>query len=1036
MGGPSPTAPGLRIRALGGLSLSLDGRPVTDLVSRRTEAVLVYLACARRPQSREALADLLWDERGQTQAAGNLRVVVNSLRRSLGPFIQVDRYTIGVNPASDFSFDVADFETAAQAALRDANAPDRELLFRAAGLYRGEFLAGLSLPEGRRFEEWAMLERERLRRLQIQVLDALVDAAGRDRHYRAGIDLAMRLLQIDPLRESAHRQLMRLHARLGQRSNALAQYQACERVLRDELDVLPDTETRALAERIRAATRPWTIAPPQTPFVGRRAELARIAQHLTDPRCRLLTVAGIGGSGKTRLASEAARLLAPEYLNGALFVPLAEAATADDLVTMLLAALETPSAARTDPRAQLRAGLRDKELLLVLDNVEQVAGAAAEIAELLDAAPDLKCVVTSRQRLDLRAEWLLALGGLNDDDAAELFMQCAARSHPHVALAPDGAARISRLVEGNPLAIELAAAWVGENSVEGIAEQIATSLDVLATRRSDVPDRHRSLRVVFEQSWQRLGARERDGLARLSVFSGGFESEAARIVAGADRRALAELAEHSLLRRAGPDRFEMHALVRQYASERLPQPDRAAAAHAAYYTGLLRRLDPELKGFGQLEALRAIDTDIANVRAAWTWAALAASVGQPAAGAALDAGMGGLSTYYWLRSWFHEGAAAFARAATAVEARPDTGPDHQRLLGGLLAQQAHLSEFTTPSSDIPAGLYQRSLDILRKAGAESATALPLFGLAYIAHMRGQFEQARRDYEASLNLYRDAGDRWGMASVLSNLCLTLRRQGQFGEAARSGLESLAIRREIGDQRGIASSLNNLALVRTATGDYADAASALEESIALCRAIGHPIGVANALTTLVQVAHASNDRATAIRHQRDALEVYRELGDGWGVAIACNNLGQLALEGGDLNEADARARESAALYRQMGMRTGLANALSNLGQVAHLRGDTPGAIAQWGEALSIARDNGDIPIGLEIMTRLAGSGALPPDLALRLAAFAQRQPELLAETRGAVNTLLARLSVDAPAAPGAGPVDFASAAAAALAALGVR
>ena len=1051
MGGAYSSPPGLRIGTLGGLSLTLDGRPVDDLVSRRTEALLVYLACARRPQSREALADLLWDERDQTQAAGNFRVIVNSLRRSLGAFVEANRYSIGMNLASAFTLDMADFEAAAQAALRDASKPDRALLFQAAGLYRGDFLAGLSLPEGRRFEEWVMLERERLRRLQIEVLDALVDAAGRDRHHRAGVDLATRLLQIDPLRESAHRKLMRFHARLGERSSALAQYQACARVLKEELDVPPDSETRALAERIRLADQPRKIAPPQTPLVGRQAELAWLAERLGDPGCKLLTLAGIGGCGKTRLAIEAARSVASDFLSGAIFVPLAGAGTAEDLVNALIAALAVPHVARAEPRAQLHAWLRDKELLVALDNVEQVSGAAAEIAALLEAAPELKLIVTSRQRLDLRSEWLLMLSGLPEADAQALFAQCAARAHPGIPVTPGSAARICRLVEGNPLAIEMAAAWVGENTLQGIADQIASSLDVLSTERLDAPERHRSLRAVFDQSWRLLGARERDALARLSVFSGGFDIEAARVVAGADRHTLGQLADHSLLRRTGTDRFEMHALVRQYAAERLPQAYQsaaahataahataahAAAAHAAYYTGLLQRLDPELKGFGQIDALRAIDMDIANVRSAWAWAAAAVGSGRPAAEAALAAGMEGLATYYWLRSWFHEGAGAFARAVAALEARPDTGPDQQCLLGGLLAQQAHLSEFTTPSSDIPAGLYARSLEILRGAGAESATALPLFGLAYIAHMRGQFDEACRGYEASLNLYRAAGNRWGMAGALSNLCLTLRRQGRFEEAAARGLESLAIRREIGDRRGIASSQNNLALVRTATGNYPDAAAALEESIAICRDIGHPIGVANALTTLAHIAHASNDITQSILHQRDALDLFRQVGDGWGVAIACNNLGQLALESGDLVEAEARIRESETLYRQMGMQTGLANALSNAGQIAFLRGNTPGAITRWAEALAIARDNGDIPIGLEVLTRVAGSGMVPPELALALVTFALGQPALLAETRGAANALAARLAANAPDGSIAEPLDFASAASAALTCLGQR
>ena len=266
MGGASPSAPGLVISALGGLSLSLSGRPVTGLVSRRTEALLVYLACARQPQSREALAGLLWDEHPQTQASGNFRVVVNSLRRSLGPFIEVDRHSITFNYASTFTFDAADFESTARAARRDPRNPDRQLLFRAAGLYRGDFLAGFSLPDGRRFEEWLLLERERLQRLMVETLDALAGAAERDGHYRAGIDIATRLLRMDSLRETTHRRLMRLLTLAGERQAALAQYAACRDVLWAELGVEPDPETHALAERIRArggeAAQPWVSPRP------------------------------------------------------------------------------------------------------------------------------------------------------------------------------------------------------------------------------------------------------------------------------------------------------------------------------------------------------------------------------------------------------------------------------------------------------------------------------------------------------------------------------------------------------------------------------------------------------------------------------------------------------------------------------------------------------------------------------------------------------------------------------------------------------
>ncbi|MBI5566134.1 MAG: tetratricopeptide repeat protein [Chloroflexi bacterium] len=1018
--------PRLTLHALGGLRLTLDGQPVADLVSRKAEALLIYLACHAQPQPRDVLADLLWDDATQTQAAGNLRVLLNSLRRRLSPFLCIERYSLSFNFDSSFTFDMRDFE----------NCVRSRQLERAVELYRGDFLAGFNLHDSRRFEEWALLERERSQRLAIDTLDELIDADLRARRYRSGIEHAAHLLRLDPLREDAHRRLMLIYARTHQRHAAWLQFQTCRTILRAELDVEPAPETIHLAQRLKAADAARSAPLPieLTPFIGREVELAQIAARLSDPRCRLLTLIGPGGSGKTRLALETARALANDFINGAAFVSLAVVHTADDFIAAVAEALGITFVARTEPRTQLINWLRDRELLLVLDNFEHLLTAADQLVAFLKAAPDLKVLVTSRQRLNLQAEWLIEVNGLIETEATTLFEQSAVRTHPGPIGDRADIARICRLVQGLPLAIELAAAWAREQSCAAIADQIARSLDFLATEQRDVPDRHRSLRVVFDQSWALLTSKQREVLAQLSVFRGGFDGAAAQQVAAADARTLAALIDHSLVRRIDRERYDLHPLVQQYAMEKLAEATAVHARHAAFYADFLQQREGALKGANQVIALKTIDLEIGNVRAMWEWAVNATAI------TVLHQTMETLVTFYWLRSWFHEGAAVFERAVAAVEKIAGKDAEIDRVWGELLARQARLCEFTAASSNTPTQLYQRSLSILQALNAEQSTALPLFGLGYMAHMRGEFDVARRYYQTSLNLCREAGDQWSAANVLSNLCLTLRRQGEFDDAKQYGLESLTIRRAIDDRRGVASSQNNLGLVYTALGEYASAEAALRESIDICRDIDHAVGMANALTALCNAAYGRNARSQAIQYQREALDLYRQIGDVWGVAVACNNLGQLAMEADQLSEAQILFEESVALYRQTGVKAGLANALSNLGQISYLRGDWPGAARHWREALAITVEIGDVPIGLEILTRAAKLWAQQDHASapLKVIAFVLKQPALLAESRAAAQELAAHLQARfsttlAAAAEGAATTDFTTIAAEVLEAL---
>ena len=474
-----------------------------------------------------------------------------------------------------------------------------------------------------------MREREQLRQEFAAALSDLVALRERQGDYAGALRPAQRLLQTDPLNEAAYIQLMRLHAKLGDRAAVQRLYQNCVTVLERELDVEPSPATQqAYQEFMRMAPtlprqlvplppqgdappleraaptaqpaqqgqdaapergwRPRPLPTPATPFLGREVELAQIAERLADPSCRLLTLLGPGGIGKTRLALQVAVGHQPVFADGVAYVSLAgleagdrlEANLASDLASALAGALNAPFRDSEDAQSQLAAVLRPLELLLVVDNFEHLTGAAELLADLLAAAPRCKLLVTSRQQLDLLEEWVYELQGLplptgaadEENSALALFERSARRSsHAFVldAANREAAVQICRLVGGMPLAIELAAGWVRLLSCGEIAAEVSRSLDVLAASQRNIPERHRSMRAVFDYSWRLLSAEEQAVLAALSLFAGGFGRDGALAVARAGLPMLMALAAKSLVQRMDAGRYMLHELVRQYAQERL-----------------------------------------------------------------------------------------------------------------------------------------------------------------------------------------------------------------------------------------------------------------------------------------------------------------------------------------------------------------------------------------------------------------------------------------------------------------------------------
>jgi predicted ATPase/DNA-binding SARP family transcriptional activator len=609
----------LALYLLGPPRIELGDEPV-HISRRKAVALLAHLAVEGGLHRRDSLAALIWPEYDRSSARADLRRTLSLLNRKLGKgWLVADRETAGLAPNADLWLDVEQFRRRFAECKAHPHKPDAgdvcadcvPSLEEAVALYRDGFLSGFTLRDSLAFDEWQFFQTERLKNQLATILERLVRWYSEHGDYDRAIAHARRRLERDVLSEAAHRELIKLYALAGQPAAALRQYQLCQETLAEELGVPPSQETTELYERIRAGKEvrrepepesliPHNLPAQPTPFLGREDELVELEELLADPNVRLITILGPGGVGKTRLgiaaAEEQLRGTAavdgerkPRFPNGVFFVALAGLSSADQIVPAVAKALGFALYEGREPRQQLLDYLREKRALLVLDGFDLILGgthalqAVDLLTGLLSSAPGLQILVTSRGRLRLRQEQVYSVQGLAFPEretprakayaGVQLFLQSARRVQSHFELADDDAThlvRICQLVEGMPLAIELAAAWVNVLSLADIAGEVQRGLDFLETDWRDLPARHRSVRAVFETSWQRLDDAERHVFCQLSVFRGGFTRRAAEAVAGASLRVLVALADQSLLRYdPSGDRYQIHELLRQYGAGKI-----------------------------------------------------------------------------------------------------------------------------------------------------------------------------------------------------------------------------------------------------------------------------------------------------------------------------------------------------------------------------------------------------------------------------------------------------------------------------------
>lgn len=936
----------LQLSLLGKLHINQNGAPVSGFVSGKAQALLCYLAVTGWSYNRETLAALLWGDLIDTKARANLRMALANLRRLLGPYLNIERDTISFNRNSPYMLDVELFQaTLAEAGLHDSKTSGGDVLLQplrqAVELYRGDFLEGFTVREARAFEEWQTVQRQRLRQQVVQALDRLVLELMKRGEFAAGLEYAGRLLALEPWREEAHRQLMLMLAKSGQRSAALAQYEICCRVLAEELGVEPSAETVALYERLKVTgvPRPHNLPPQTTPFIGRESELVQLAEYLGQPGYRLVTLVGLGGVGKTRLALQAAFGNLDLFRDGVFFVSLVAVTSSEAVIAHIAAALSLSMSGPVEPKVQLLNYLQTRELLLVLDNYEQLllaAGGAELLVELLQAASGLKLLVTSRERLNLKEEWVLAVRGLEYPDRADerkfmanglagamgdgtvlhapvgysaiaLLLQHARRAQPDFTLSGTNLAdvvRLCRLVQGMPLGLELSATWLPVLTPGEIAAEIERDLDFLVTSMRNVPERHRSMRAVIESSWYLLSEAERQALKRLSVFQGGFQREAALQVAGATLQLLLGLLNKSLLRRDATGRYDMHELIRQFAAEKLEQTPReqndTEQRHGLYYAGFMARRDELLRSPRQLEVFREIEVDLGNIQAAWERAVDQGQVDL------IDQYVWSLWLFFDSKTRSHQGYATFARAAERLEHVTRSCP---LLYGRILAVIGCFCVRLTWFQEAKERLSQ-SLSLLEKLDAPREVALARQNLGLVAWGEGQYAEARWQLEESERLAREGGDEALAASSKSWLGCVAVSEGNYDKAERLFKASLQVLRRTDQSFRLANTLSFLGRTLVFLGQPAQAEIVLRESLEVSRASGDRWGAAFCLGQLGETLTllGPERRMEAKRLQEESVTIFREIGNLWGLGVGLYFLGQTCSALDEADEAWRHFREA--------------------------------------------------------------------------------------------------------------------------------
>lgn len=1059
----------LEIRLLGHPEIRLQGKSLETLLPFKAIALLAYLTLAEQPVGRETIATLLWPDAEPQAAKHSLRNLLSQFNKVCGGLLNVNHRTVGLLEPASQQIDVVDFLqglTTIQQAQKRKEAPDLALWQAKLDLYRGDFLTGLHVHQTAPFEEWLTVRREYLRKLLIHNLLTLSEAYAAKAEHKAALACLDRLLEMEPQHEVAYSQQIQLLFTLGRRTEALQRYERYQQMLATEFNVPPAPELSRLVAKLRnqasgAAPTPSTqeLLPPQsnkiilrppafsssppvfspptkksipnnlahplTLFVGRGPELETIVHRLTTTACRLLTIVGIGGVGKTSLAQEAAQRILQstpsEFADGIYFVPLlnvgreqgsVEAAYGDEseVGEAILRAIATQIGYRladgTSSALRLQNHLRTKRLLLILDNFEHLLAGVDAIVTLLTQTPHVKALVTSRSRLNVRGESVLTLNALSlpsfthanvyaniytniytdvhannsapaphyryetwqASEAVTMFVQRAQQIDPTFAMTAETIApviQICQQVEGLPLAIELATSMLPILSCSALAEALTRNLTFLAAETRDLPNEQRTLGAVFERSWRLLPANAQRLLARLTIFPGSFSSEAAEQVAGASDALLRRLLDQSLLSQVGDERYAMHRTVHFFAQQKLQQlPEEIAMLqirYAHFYLELMARMEQALIGAAYGTAIEQIQTDLDNVQTAWRWAITYRMTAE------LNHCLHALHLFSEQHRIYVDVIHLYEEALHhfSPELTKSPQPAHEEtilLVGRLSAMWASRCGRLGRFQQAQAA-FESSWSILQQVEDPVASLFCLGSWAEFLK-RNDLKRAVELLREALGLSDRVNQKW-MKAILHQLLGEIDFLfGNYAEAEAQIIKGRDIAKQLTWTRGLASAYKSLGRVRLSQGNYHQAEAQLQEGVAFARQ--HHLNLlclegTIALSEALRIQGRIADARVALQASRKLVE---ELGAGLIQAPLLWEEGALAEQCGEYLAAKILCSESL----EIGLPAWWSHALPTLGWALIGLGELEEAGSYLQKISEEANAQGRLPISLDAQVGL--------------------------------------------------------------------
>ncbi|MEZ4681277.1 MAG: BTAD domain-containing putative transcriptional regulator [Caldilineaceae bacterium] len=995
----------LAFQLLGAVQISWQNQPL-KFSTEHSRALLAYLAVeADIAHRRTTLATLLWPEENESTARHNLRQALFFLKKSLAVVPQRDDH-LQITPTTvqwqsqGVTVDLRIFQTVwdrGQAELNGPQPPSAHCIQRfaeAVGLYHGDFLQGLLLKENPLFEEWVLFLREQSHRQAMAMLTALTTHAIATRNYALAQEYAARQVQLEPWHEEAHRQLMLALAAQGQTTAALRQYESCRRTLESELGVSPAVETVKLYERIRTgdplvgeavlqglpitapnaatednqltATAPsakalHNLPPFLPPLFGRETQLAHLRTLVEHPGKRLITIAGLGGMGKTRLGLALLEQLAteqpPAFSAGIWFVPLVGiSASVDDLPALLartaLDAMGVTIAGHEDRQNALYHYLAPRRLLLLLDNVEHLlleeataSQTTAFLLALLQAAPQVTLLLTSRVSLQLLAETVVRLEGLPVPSMGETVTAIAEANYAGIELFTFHAQRavetftldgtnlsvvseLCRRLGGMPLALELAATLVPHFTCTDLLAEIRQNLTVLASARRDMDLRHRQLSAVLESVWQQLLPREQQILAQSSIFVGRFSRAAAQAVTGATVADLTSLTNKSIFQLMDAGEYQLHPLLQHFAGTMLGSTEQAVWAtadrHSHYYLHFVATHSEAMARHAPRQTAAAIQSEYDNIRQAWHWTVTQlAEREEEALWTRIDHCAHTLHQFYLFSCRYAEGIAAFRHAAAGVQAgliAGDLGRKQRQLHSKLLAFEASLLCF---QGDSHAGrtLAEEVVVLSTTCGSRAGLVLGLNAIGHTCYITGDYAAAKGYFHRILTILEEGDTNAANGEVLPNdfgdgihcmsylyLGAVAKTDDDFEQAAHYFRQAWQLSQALGKVMAGLDARMNLADLARSKQRYAAAKHDYEEVVQIAGELSNRRAEGIARYELADVLRGLGEYSKALAQFMQALAIFGEIGDPVLETFALAALGALYSDLGDYERANQYLQEA--------------------------------------------------------------------------------------------------------------------------------